>query len=93
MTIIDILFYGTLMGALGLGSFVSMIYGFETSLKEAQATTYITLTLLLLTHAYNCRRLKRSMFGKQAWKAYGFHLSFLFGIGTINVLPRMPVSH
>jgi hypothetical protein len=78
----DITFYGVLMGALSLGSFVTMVYAFDADLKEAQATTYITLTMLLLAHAYNCRRLRRSMFGKQVWKAYGFHLSFLFGIGT-----------
>lgn len=81
-TLMDIMFYGVLMGALSLGSFVCMVYAFDADLKEAQATTYITLTMLLLAHAYNCRRLRRSMFGKQVWKAYGFHLSFLFGIGT-----------
>lgn len=82
-TLMDIMFYGVLMGALSLGSFVCMVYTFDADLKEAQATTYITLTMLLLAHAYNCRRLHRSMFGKQVWKAYGFHLSFLFGIGSV----------
>jgi len=82
-TLMDIVFYGVLMGALSLGSFVTMVYAFDADLKEAQATTYITLTMLLLAHAYNCRRLRRSMFGKQMWKAYGFHLSFLFGIGSV----------
>lgn len=82
-TLMDIMFYGVLMGALSLGSFVCMVYAFDADLKEAQATTYITLTMLLLAHAYNCRRLRRSMFGKQVWKAYGFHLSFLFGIGSV----------
>jgi magnesium-transporting ATPase (P-type) len=54
-TIIDISYYGSLMGGICLLVFYLMHYPLEQSLSHAQVTTYVTLTMLLMVHAYNCR--------------------------------------
>lgn len=90
LTIVDIFYYGTVMGALTLGNFVIMEQAFDEDVESAQATSYVTLTLLLLIHAYNCRRLKNSMFTHGFWKAWTFHLSFILGIGTVTLTLYIP---
>ena len=82
-TIMDIFWYGIFLGALSLGVFVGMTYGFNDS-EAGQATAYISLTFMLLLHAYNCRRLKHSAFSNHVWRAWMFHAALV--LGAISVL-------
>ncbi|KAL6055186.1 potassium/sodium eff [Balamuthia mandrillaris] len=82
-TLFDLAVYGLMMGALTISTFIIMRFAYDEDLDTSQATTYVTLTLLLLIHAYNCRRLKNSMFGKGFIKAWRFHLAFLFGMSSV----------
>ncbi|KAL6069734.1 P-type ATPase [Balamuthia mandrillaris] len=84
-TIVDILFYGIVMGGITLANFMVMEHAFQTSISPAQSTAYLTLTILLLLHGYNCRRLKRSAFGKGFFgkQALLFHLALFFGVLSV----------
>eukprot|EP01119_Soliformovum_irregulare_P014557 TRINITY_DN397_c0_g1_i1.p1 TRINITY_DN397_c0_g1~~TRINITY_DN397_c0_g1_i1.p1 ORF type:complete len:1009 (+),score=350.20 TRINITY_DN397_c0_g1_i1:100-3027(+) len=81
-TLVDIAFYGLYMGTLVLVNFIINMSYLGNNLEQSRAVAYLTLTLLLVLHGYNCRRLGGSMFTKGFLKAYGFHVSFLVGVAT-----------
>ncbi|KAL6055878.1 P-type ATPase [Balamuthia mandrillaris] len=79
-TIADIFIYGIMMGGISLTGFIIMRKVWDSTVKEAQATAFIALTIMLLYHAYNCRRLKSSSFDRTfPIKCWPFHLTFILG--------------
>lgn len=71
----DIVYYGLIMGGLAFSNFCIVIFGFGDGILasecnsayrpecdtifKARATSYATLTLLILLHAFNCRSLRQ----------------------------------
>ncbi|KAL6075302.1 P-type ATPase [Balamuthia mandrillaris] len=84
-TIADIFIYGIIMGALSLTSFIVMNIVWDFTVKQSQVTTFISLTIMLLYHGYNCRRLKSSSFDHTFFiQCWPFHLTFI--LGSISVV-------
>ncbi|KAL6055931.1 P-type ATPase [Balamuthia mandrillaris] len=90
-TIADIFIYGIIMGALSLTSFIVMNIVWDFTVKQSQATAFISLTGMLLYHGYNCRRLKSSSFDHtfliQCWP---FHLTFILGSVSVVLSVYIP---
>ncbi|KAI9009424.1 Na P-type ATPase [Gaertneriomyces semiglobifer] len=110
--IIDIFFYGILMGGLILSTFTLRIYGFGpgdsglgvgcneyhpddpaavavcSDVYKARGTAFVTLTWIILIHAYVCRHPTSSMFGRG--KLYDNPALFwTCVIGAILVFPAL----
>lgn len=100
---LDLAFFGTLLGAFSLGSFILYIHystgldnipaGCGKQYKEgtcddvykARALAFISLSLLILIHGFNCRHRSLSMFRKNQKqnKALCFAVSF----GFLSTIP------
>ncbi|KAG2377563.1 hypothetical protein C9374_009079 [Naegleria lovaniensis] len=81
-TIIDIFFFGSLMGLLSLASFLIATKAMNVPLQEAQTITFVTSTVLLLLHAYNCRNSRRPFFLDGFYNSRLLHFFVLFGAVT-----------
>ncbi len=79
------------MGLLTLINYILMFYIFESDdLEVAQTTAFVSLTFLLLAHAYNCRRLSGSFIRKGFFRAYWLHLAVLIGGASIFLTIYIP---
>eukprot|EP01117_Protostelium_nocturnum_P007386 TRINITY_DN2646_c0_g1_i1.p1 TRINITY_DN2646_c0_g1~~TRINITY_DN2646_c0_g1_i1.p1 ORF type:complete len:953 (-),score=274.91 TRINITY_DN2646_c0_g1_i1:128-2986(-) len=90
-TVVDILFWGPLIGALSLVNFVIANFVFRQSLDKCQASCFTALTLMLMFHAYNCRDLRGPFFMKGFARFYWLHVAVLFGIGSLFFTFYTPV--
>src|SRR3989338_9039916 len=80
-TIVDIIFYGSLMALIMLMSFFMMTeLWLHKEEREAMGVAFTTVTMMLLFHAYNCRHPRRSFYYDQFIKSWLLHLSILVGI-------------
>lgn len=99
-TIIDISFYGFIMGIISLGSFIVMDERInegrtsptdgERTVRTSQTIAFISLTSLLLVHAYNCRVLREPFYRHGFHKRIWLHVAVLFGFGTVLAAVYIP---
>jgi len=84
-TLIDITYYGIIMGMVSLGNFLIARRLLHHDLIHAQGSTFASLTLLLLLHAYNCVEQRKSLFSKRTLKSYWLHAAVLAGVASIII--------
>lgn len=87
----DIMFYGILMGVLMLLNFILVEqWWFMNTYEVAQSTAFGSLTVLLLSHAYNCRSMRRPFFADGWYASYYLHFAVLFGAASTCAILYIP---
>ncbi|KAI9291332.1 Na P-type ATPase [Neoconidiobolus thromboides FSU 785] len=94
--ILDIMYFGLIMGGLALINFVMVVFVFGNGnlgsgcndhysedcelVFRARAASYACLTLLILLHAFNCRSLRQSSWSMKALKSLKNNRFLLFSV-------------
>eukprot|EP01117_Protostelium_nocturnum_P013045 TRINITY_DN4839_c0_g2_i1.p1 TRINITY_DN4839_c0_g2~~TRINITY_DN4839_c0_g2_i1.p1 ORF type:complete len:758 (+),score=215.05 TRINITY_DN4839_c0_g2_i1:1-2274(+) len=90
-TVVDIFFWGPLIGGLSIVNFVIARFAFDQEVRRCQAACFTALTLMLMHHAYNCRDLRGPFWKKGFLNFYWLHVATFFGVATLFFTFYTPV--
>jgi magnesium-transporting ATPase (P-type) len=108
--VLDILYYGVMMGLICLANYAIVIYVYGSGdlgtdcngdwnptcddVFRARGALFVTMTVLLLLHAYTCRDLRNPVWtikGLTKKPNYYMLASWVFGFGIMFIVLYVPV--